>query len=81
MGSVVKPRSLKTRNWTFAAQMRLEAEAGVKRNGQPSPSKKQSRNSKLSNPTLAKTGKRKIKLLTGRLKTFLENVASATLPR
>ena len=84
-GSVVKPKSLNTRNWSVAAQRALEMEAGFK---PPEPkitvaqavASYREFKDKRSPDT-----KRKIKLLTDRLQTFLEkrsifNIADVKLP-
>jgi len=84
-GTTIKPRSLNTRNWTVAAQRALEMEAGEK---QPAPKTSvvdAIRSYREFKEKRSADTKRKIKLLTDRLQTFLEKrsifyIADVRLP-
>ena len=84
-GTPVKPYSLNTRNWSVAAQIALEKEAGVK----PEPIRVTVADAITSYRAMkehrAPTTRAKIKLLTDRLQTFLErrsilHIADVKLP-
>ena len=74
-GTVIKPRSLNTRTWSLAAQKMIEMEAGVK----PAEAKISVADAIASYRAFKEKRsldtRRKIKLLTDRLKTFLEKRA------
>jgi integrase len=79
-GSVVKPRSLATRNWGLAASMLLEMEAGVKKEAPAVTVEQAIESFKDFKSKVGVDRKRKIKLLTGRLKTFIERRGIFNIP-
>ena len=77
--------TLNTRNWTVASEMLLEREAGVKKEAPPVSVAEAIRSYRQLKEKRADDTKRKIGLLTDRLKVFLErrsifNVADVKLP-
>jgi integrase len=85
-GTVIKPKSLNTRNWSVAAQLALEMEAGEKKAATPKISVADAIASfRQFKDKRSPDTKRKIKLLTDRLQAFLEkkfifHIADVKLP-
>jgi integrase len=84
-GTVIKPKSLNTRNWAVAAQRMIEMEAGVKDEPPKIAVADAIASYRAFKEKRSVDTKRKIKLLTDRLKTFLEkrsifHIADVKLP-
>jgi integrase len=84
-GTVIKPKSLNTRNWAVAAQRMIEMEAGVKDEAPKITVADAVASYRAFKEKRSVDTKRKIKLLTDRLKTFLEkrsifHIADVKLP-
>jgi len=87
-GTVVKPKSLNTRNWSTAAQLALEMEAGERSDKKEAPKVSVAHaiaSFRQFKDKRSPDTKRKIKLLTDRLQSFLEkklifHIADVKLP-
>lgn len=71
-GTIVKPKTLNTRNWSVAAQLALEMEAGVKQETLRVTVVDAIKSYREFKEKRSADTKRKIKLLTDRLQAFLE---------